>query len=117
MSVGLDPELHPNQLKYLLIDTGARAGQISKVDLAWPSGLTGMDPSQTSFFQLLRIGTKMVVAYLAAIAVADGASVFIVSDTGAVTMTSTGGVALVSPAVLSAVAFNSEEPIEDLLFL
>ena len=40
----------------------------------------------------------------------------IVSGTGAVTMSSTGGVALVSPAVLSVVAFNSEEPIEDLLF-
>ena len=82
-----------------------------------------MDPSQTSFFQLCRTRTKMVgpgvsevVSYLAAIALADGASVFIVSSTGAVTMRPTGLVPLVSPAILSAVAFNSEEPIEDLLF-
>ena len=47
-----------------------------------------MDPSQTSFFQLLRIGMKMVgpgvskvVSCLATITLADGASVFIVSGT------------------------------------
>ena len=39
---------------------GARAGQISNVDLVLPAGPTGMDPSQTSFFQLLSIGTKIV---------------------------------------------------------
>jgi large subunit ribosomal protein LP0 len=39
---------------------GAKAGQISNVDLVLPSGPTGMDPSQTSFFQLLSIGTKIV---------------------------------------------------------
>ena len=38
---------------------GATAGQISNVDLVLPSGPTGMDPSQTSFFQLLNIGTQM----------------------------------------------------------
>ena len=71
----------------------------------------------------LRTGTKMVgpgvskvVSYLTAIALADGASVFIVSNTGAVTMSPTGGVALISPAILSVVGFNSEEPIENLLF-
>ena len=38
----------------------ARTGQISNVDLVLLSGPTGMDPSQTSFFQLLSTGTKMV---------------------------------------------------------
>jgi len=38
----------------------AKAGQISMVDLNIPSGPTGMDPSQTSFFQALNIGTKIV---------------------------------------------------------
>ena len=65
---------------------GARAGQISNVDLGLLSGPTGMDPSQTSFFQLLRIRTKMVgpsaseiVLDLATVALVDGASVFIFS--------------------------------------
>merc|ERR1719215_1030699 len=40
--------------------SAAKAGQISMVDLALPSGPTGMDPSQTSFFQALNIGTKIV---------------------------------------------------------
>ena len=45
-----------------------------------------MDPSQTSFFQLLSIGTKMVgpgaseiLLDLATVALVDGASVFIFS--------------------------------------
>merc|ERR1711972_925064 len=38
----------------------AKAGQVSMVDLSLPSGPTGMDPSQTSFFQALNIGTKIV---------------------------------------------------------
>ena len=49
-----------------------------------PSGPTGMDPSQTSFFPLLSSGTKMVgpgasaiVLDLATVALVDGASVFI----------------------------------------
>ena len=37
----------------------AKTGQISDVDLMLPSGLVGMDPSQTSFFQLLRTETKI----------------------------------------------------------
>ena len=98
--------------------------------------LTGVDPSQTSCFQLLGIGTKMVgpgaseiVLDLATAALMDGASVFIFSvifqevdtfhlafDTDAFTLSPTGGVALVSPAIFSAVAPDSEEPIEDLLF-
>lgn len=40
--------------------SGAKPGQLSNVDLALPSGPTGMDPSQTSFFQALNIGTKIV---------------------------------------------------------
>jgi len=42
------------------VDAAARAGQVSLVDLEIPSGPTGMDPSQTSFFQALNIGTKIV---------------------------------------------------------
>mmetsp|Transcript_15673 Transcript_15673/g.31751 ORF Transcript_15673/g.31751 Transcript_15673/m.31751 type:complete len:323 (+) Transcript_15673:98-1066(+) len=38
----------------------AKTGQVSMVDLSLPSGPTGMDPSQTSFFQALNIGTKIV---------------------------------------------------------
>jgi len=38
----------------------AKAGQVAMVDLSLPSGPTGMDPSQTSFFQALNIGTKIV---------------------------------------------------------
>ena len=65
---------------------GARVGQIFNVDLGLPSGLAGMDPSQTSFFQLLSIGMKMVVPGaseivldLATVALVDGASVLIFS--------------------------------------
>uniref|UniRef100_A0A7S1Q7Q1 60S acidic ribosomal protein P0 n=1 Tax=Alexandrium catenella TaxID=2925 RepID=A0A7S1Q7Q1_ALECA len=38
----------------------AKTGQTSMVDIALPSGPTGMDPSQTAFFQALNIGTKIV---------------------------------------------------------
>jgi len=38
----------------------AKSGQISNVDMSLPSGPTGMDPSQTAFFQALNIGTKIV---------------------------------------------------------
>mmetsp|Transcript_31950 Transcript_31950/g.47821 ORF Transcript_31950/g.47821 Transcript_31950/m.47821 type:complete len:322 (+) Transcript_31950:141-1106(+) len=41
-------------------DSAAKAGQISKTNLNLPAGPTGMDPSQTSFFQALNIGTKIV---------------------------------------------------------
>lgn len=41
-------------------DAAAKAGQVSLVDLEIPSGPTGMDPSQTGFFQALNIGTKIV---------------------------------------------------------
>jgi len=38
----------------------AKPGQVSMVDQALPAGPTGMDPSQTSFFQALNIATKIV---------------------------------------------------------
>jgi large subunit ribosomal protein LP0 len=40
--------------------SAAKAGQTSTTDLEIPSGPTGMDPSQTSFFQTLNIATKIV---------------------------------------------------------
>jgi len=40
--------------------SAAKAGQVAIVDWSIPSGPTGMDPSQTSFFQALNIGTKIV---------------------------------------------------------
>merc|ERR1740121_391500 len=38
----------------------AKPGQVSMVYLSLPSGPTGMDPSQTAFFQALNIATKIV---------------------------------------------------------
>ena len=90
-----------------------------------------MDPSQTSFFQLLGIGTKMVgpgaseiVLDLAAVALVDGASVFIFSvghippcvRHRCVYVEHHRWCALVSPASFNVVAPDSEEPIEGLLF-
>jgi len=40
--------------------SAAKVGQTSLVDMSLPSGPTGMDPSQTAFFQALNIGTKIV---------------------------------------------------------
>merc|ERR1719353_2238719 len=40
--------------------SAAKSGQVSMVNLDIPSGPTGMDPSQTSFFQTLNIATKIV---------------------------------------------------------
>lgn len=37
----------------------ARAGSIAQVGVTIPSGLTGMEPTQTSFFQALNIPTKI----------------------------------------------------------
>merc|ERR1719171_1976353 len=42
------------------LPAAAKSGQVSAVNLDLPSGPTGMDPSQTSFFQALNIGTKIV---------------------------------------------------------
>ena len=113
----------------------ARIGQVSNVDLVLPSRLVGMDPSQTSFFQLLSIGSKMVgpgaseiVLDLATVAHVDGALIFFFSaifpevgtfhlafDTDAFSLSSTGDVAFVKPVIFTVVAQDSEEPIEDLL--
>merc|ERR1719150_3030031 len=40
--------------------SAAKSGQLSPVNLNLPAGPTGMDPSQTNFFQALNIGTKIV---------------------------------------------------------
>jgi len=42
------------------LESAAKSGQTSMVDLDIPGGPTGMDPSQTSFFQTLNIATKIV---------------------------------------------------------
>merc|ERR1719420_863284 len=42
------------------LPAAAKAGQIAQCDLSLPAGPTGMDPSQTAFFQALNIGTKIV---------------------------------------------------------
>jgi len=47
-------------LKARRLPAAAKSGQNSMVDLSLSSGPTGMDPSQTSFFQALNIGTKIV---------------------------------------------------------
>jgi len=47
-------------LKKYVLPAAAKAGQMSTVDCVIPGGPTGMDPSQTSFFQALNIGTKIV---------------------------------------------------------
>jgi len=43
-----------------VLESAAKPGSESMVDLDIPSGPTGMDPSQTSFFQTLNIATKIV---------------------------------------------------------
>ena len=61
-----------------------RTGHVSNVDLELPSGQSGTDPTQTSCFQLLSVGTKIVgpgaseiVLELATVALVNGAWVFI----------------------------------------
>merc|ERR1719310_1338965 len=43
-----------------VLSSAAKAGQTSVCNLDIPAGPTGMDPSQTSFFQTLNIATKIV---------------------------------------------------------
>eukprot|EP00928_Gymnodinium_smaydae_P069565 TRINITY_DN530_c0_g1_i4.p1 TRINITY_DN530_c0_g1~~TRINITY_DN530_c0_g1_i4.p1 ORF type:complete len:321 (+),score=117.67 TRINITY_DN530_c0_g1_i4:122-1084(+) len=38
----------------------AKSGQVAQTGMSLPAGPTGMDPSQTAFFQALNIGTKIV---------------------------------------------------------
>merc|ERR1719291_541360 len=49
-----------NCLKKFRLPAAAKTGQVSMVNLSIPAGPTGMDPSQTNFFQALNIGTKIV---------------------------------------------------------
>jgi len=42
-----------------LVGAPAKAGSIAPVDVIVPAGNTGMDPNQTSFFQVLNIPTKI----------------------------------------------------------
>lgn len=42
------------------VGADAKAGVIAPIDVVVPAGPTGMDPGQTSFFQALGIGTKIV---------------------------------------------------------
>jgi large subunit ribosomal protein LP0 len=49
-----------NCLKKYRKESAAKTGQESLVDMSLPSGPTGMDPSQTAFFQALNIATKIV---------------------------------------------------------
>merc|ERR1719324_461346 len=42
------------------LQSAAKAGQLAQVNYDLPQGPTGMDPSQTSFFQTLNIATKIV---------------------------------------------------------
>jgi large subunit ribosomal protein LP0 len=47
-------------LNKFVLEAAAKAGQVSMVNIDIPAGATGMDPSQTSFFQTLNIATKIV---------------------------------------------------------
>merc|ERR1719450_213383 len=49
-----------DSIKKFRVDAAAKAGQVSLCNLDIPAGPTGMDPSQTGFFQALNIGTKIV---------------------------------------------------------
>eukprot|EP00382_Lankesteria_abbotti_P003162 CAMPEP_0113864244 /NCGR_PEP_ID=MMETSP0372-20130328/17125_1 /TAXON_ID=340204 /ORGANISM="Lankesteria abbotti" /LENGTH=310 /DNA_ID=CAMNT_0000847217 /DNA_START=131 /DNA_END=1060 /DNA_ORIENTATION=- /assembly_acc=CAM_ASM_000359 len=54
----------PNEVRSIIlankVPSAARQGLIAPVDVVVPSGATGLDPSQTSFFQALQISTKIV---------------------------------------------------------
>jgi large subunit ribosomal protein LP0 len=47
-------------LDKFVLESAAKPGLVSMCNLDIPSGPTGMDPSQTSFFQTLNIATKIV---------------------------------------------------------
>ena len=46
------------------VPAGAKAGVIAPLDVSIPAGPTGLDPTQTSFFQALNIATKVVKAQI-----------------------------------------------------
>jgi len=53
-----------NQLRQIItankVPASAKTGVIAPIDVIIPPGPTGLDPGQTSFFQTLNIGTKIV---------------------------------------------------------
>jgi len=55
-----DPKAVRDTIAGCKVPAAARAGLISPVDVMVPAGPTGMDPSQTAFFQALNIATKIV---------------------------------------------------------
>ncbi|KAG1673276.1 hypothetical protein FOA52_002556 [Chlamydomonas sp. UWO 241] len=48
-----------NEIDKFKVGAAARQGVVAPVDVHVPDGVTGMDPSQTSFFQALGIATKI----------------------------------------------------------
>jgi len=55
-----DPKAVRDAIATCKVPAAARAGTFAPVDVFVPPGPTGMDPSQTAFFQALNIGTKIV---------------------------------------------------------
>lgn len=47
------------EIEKFKVGAAARVGTIAPNDVHVPAGVTGMDPSQTSFFQALGIATKI----------------------------------------------------------
>ena len=47
------------KVKQFVVPAPARVGAIAPVEVVVPAGPTGMEPSQTSFFQTLNIATKI----------------------------------------------------------
>jgi large subunit ribosomal protein LP0 len=54
-----DLSLIKKSLEDQKVSAAAKVGNISSVDVFVPPGMTGLDPSQTSFFQALNIPTKI----------------------------------------------------------
>jgi large subunit ribosomal protein LP0 len=54
----LPPQVKAEIAKYK-VGAPARVGLVAPNDVTIPAGGTGMDPSQTSFFQALAIATKI----------------------------------------------------------
>mmetsp|Transcript_19831 Transcript_19831/g.58925 ORF Transcript_19831/g.58925 Transcript_19831/m.58925 type:complete len:316 (-) Transcript_19831:75-1022(-) len=48
-----------NEIDKFRVGAAARQGVVAPVDVSIPAGPTGMDPSQTSFFQALGVATKI----------------------------------------------------------
>jgi len=55
-----DPKAVRDAIATCKVPAAARAGTFAPTNVFVPAGPTGMDPSQTSFFQALNIGTKIV---------------------------------------------------------